>query len=280
MTMSNYVQGHSEYTVANHERRTAESDAAYLLPHIKKADRILDVGCGPGTITTSLAKYASSGVTVGIDISAAVLHKAKTLAAQASISTEGPGSVAFEEGNILERLAYDDNTFDIVVSSQLFGHLPSEDMSLKALIEMRRVLKPGGILATRAGLEQHFYPPSLDLDRLWGGNLSRALAKGKPEVDLIATKLPALFRKAGFDADGGKVRIGADGRVFSGPETREWLAWRAAGQLKEGDPFRQSWLDAGITEDEIEETVAAIKKWAETEDAWSAGLQCDMLAWK
>ena len=92
--------------------------------------------------------------------------------------------------------------------------------------------------------------------------------------------MPALFRKAGFDADGGKIRVGAGPTVFSGIETPKWLAWRATGQLKHGDPFRQSWLDAAITEDEIEETVAAVQKFAETEDAWFASLQCEMLAWK
>jgi hypothetical protein len=68
--------------------------------------------------------------------------------------------------------------------------------------------------------------------------------------------------------------------VFSGPETRKWLAWRAEGQLREGDPFRQSWLDASITEDEIQETLRAVMKWAEMEGAWFAALQCEMLAWK
>lgn len=277
---SNYTQGYSNSTIATHQLRTAELDAAFLLPHIKKTDRILDVGCGPGTITTGLAKYASEGATVGIDISTAVLQKAKALAAEANVPTQGPGSVVFEEGNILERLAYPDDTFDIVYSSQVFGHLPPPDMPLRALAEIRRVLKPGGILATRDGADQHFYPRSLDLDRLWGRNLSRGLHKGEPDADPTETRMPALFRKAGFDADGGKVRVGAGVKVYSGPETRKWLAWRAAGQLKQGDPFRQSWLDAGITEDEIQQTLVAVEKWAETEDAWFASLQCEMLAWK
>lgn len=277
---SNYIQGHSKYTTATHETRTADSDAAFLLPHINKTDHILDVGCGPGTITTGLAKYASEGATVGIDISTAVLQKAKTLAADANVISEGPGSVVFEEGNILEKLAYPDDTFDIVFCSQLFGHLPPPDLPLRALAEIRRVLKPGGLLATRDGAAQHFYPRSLDLDRLWGDNLARAISKGQPDEDPTGTRMPALFRSAGFDADGGKVRVGAGTTVYSGPEARKWLAWRGAGQLKEGDPFHQSWLDAGITKDEIEQTVLAVEKWAETEDAWFASLQCEMLAWK
>ncbi|KAI9745018.1 MAG: hypothetical protein M1818_001296 [Claussenomyces sp. TS43310] len=277
---SSYTQGHSDCTVATHQSRTAESDAAFLLPHIKKIDHILDVGCGPGTITTGLARYATEGSTVGIDISTDVLQKATKLAAEANVPSQGPGSVVFEEGNILEGLTFPDDTFDIVFCSQLFGHLPPPDLPLRALAEIQRVLKPGGILATRDASDQHFYPRSSDLDRLWVRNQSRGFRKGAPDGDPTGTIMPALLRRAGFDADGGKVCIGAGTTVYSGPEARKWLAWRAAGQLKRGDPFRQSWLDAGITEDEIQQTLLAVRKWAEMEDAWYAALQCEMLVWK
>ncbi|KAL9097538.1 MAG: hypothetical protein Q9165_000434 [Trypethelium subeluteriae] len=278
---SPYKQGYSNYTVANHQLRTADSDAAFLLPHIKKTDHILDVGCGPGTITTGLAKHASEGTTVGLDLSSSVLQKAQSLAAEAHVPPSGPGSVTFAQGNVLEGLAYPDNTFDVVFCSQLFGHLhPPPDVPLRALTELRRVLKPGGVLATRDAAAQHFFPQSLDLDRLWVRNLSRALSKGAPAADSTSTIMPSLFRRAGFDADGGKVRAGAGTTVYAGEEKRKWLAWRATGQLKEGDPFRQSWLDAGISEEEIQQTLLAVEKWAETEDAWYAALQCEMLAWK
>ncbi|OAG37341.1 hypothetical protein AYO21_08418 [Fonsecaea monophora] len=291
-TLNNsYTQGHSNYTVATHLTRTAESDAGFLLPHIKTTDHILDVGCGPGTITTGLARYASAGATVGIDISAEVLEKARAVAAAAAaaeikIPNSGPGSVVFQEGNVLERLPFADETFDVVFASQVIGHMVPLDLARRALGEMRRVLKPGGVLATRDGAEQHFYPRASGLDRLWVQNATRAVRHGVTadnvdDVDSPATSMPALLRSVGFDTDDArKVRIGAGASVFAGPDTRKWLAWRAAGQLKQGDPFRQSWLDAGITEDEIQQTLDAVHKWADTEDAWMAGIQCEMLAWK
>ncbi|KAI3336493.1 S-adenosyl-L-methionine-dependent methyltransferase [Xylariaceae sp. AK1471] len=272
----NYTQGYSKCTTATHERRTAEVDAAFLLPFIKKTDHILDAGCGPGTITTGLSKYASEGKTVGLDVSAAVLQKARALATDANVPVQGPGSVVFEEGNILEGLAYPDNTFDIVFCSQVFGHMPPPDMPVRALVELRRVLKPGGILATRDSAGQHFFPQSLDVGRLWGENQIRALNKGVLEPDPTGTRMPALFRRAGFE----KVQLGAGTMVFTDPERRKWLAWRVAGQLRDGDPFYQSWLDVGITKDEIQQTLQAVNTWSETEDAWFAALQCEMLAWK
>jgi ubiquinone/menaquinone biosynthesis C-methylase UbiE len=275
-----YTQGHSNYAIATHLTRTAESEAAFLLPYIKKTDHILDVGCGPGTITTGFAKYASEGKIVGIDISAGVLQKAKAIAAESKIPTEGPGSVVFEEGNILTGLPYPDETFDVIYSSQVFGHLPMPDLPLTAIGEMRRVLKKGGILAARDAVEQHFYPRELDLDRLWVQNQARGLRKGGPVVPTTAISMPSLLRKAGFEADEGKVLIGTAASTIAGPDARKWLAGRGTGQLQKGDALYKSWLEAGISEEEIQETLDAVKKWAEMDDAWYASLQGEMLAWK
>ncbi|KAI1195947.1 S-adenosyl-L-methionine-dependent methyltransferase [Nemania serpens] len=275
----NYKQGYSNYTTATHETRTAESSAAFLIPFIKETDHILDVGCGPGTITTGFAKYAHKGTVIGLDMSNDVLERARKLATEAAVPTEGAGSVRFEQGNALERLPYPDDTFDVVYSSQVLGHMPPPDLPRHALAEMRRVLKPGGILASRDGVSSMFSPKNLRLDRLWSQNLNKVLRQGAPsDVEDTAASLPALYRSAGFDA--GKVRIGAGTMVFSGPETRKWLAWRTAGQLKPGDRFYQSWLEAGISEDEIQETLRAVNRWAEMDDAWFASMQCEMLAWK
>ena len=277
---STYTQGHSNYTTATQERRTAEREAAFLLPHIKKTDHILDVGCGPGTITTGFAKYAGEGRIVGVDISGSVLEKAMKIATEAEVPNEGPGSVTFEEGNVLNTLPFPDESFDVVYCSQVFGYLlPSPEKPLKALAEIRRVLKPGGVLATRDGGDSHFYPRSCDLDRLWTQNFGRAMRRGQPAGDPVGPSMSALMRSAGFDGDR-QVVLGASTSVSWGPEERKWMAWRAAGQLGQGDALRQSWLDAGIDEEEIQETVAAAARWADLDDAWHATIQCEVLAWK
>ncbi|OAA53949.1 Methyltransferase type 11 [Niveomyces insectorum RCEF 264] len=276
-----YKQTHSDYTLSTHLKRTAEKEAAFLLPHIKKSDHILDVGCGPGTITTGFAKYASQGAVVGIDLAASVIEKARTLAAEARVPVDGPGSVVFREGNVLAGLPYPDNTFDVVYCSQVLGHIPPPVLQVQAVVEMRRVLKPGGVLAAREGTDTHFYPRHLGLDRHWAQNQARVFRGDlPPHLDNTGAGTPALFRQAGFDADNGKVVIGADVTVFSGKETRQWLLWRAKGQLKQGDPYYQSWLDAGISAEEIQEALAAVEVWANTDDAWALATQAQTLGWK
>lgn len=139
------------------------------------------------------------------------------------------------------------------------------------------MLKPGGVLATRDSIAQHFYPPSCDMDRLWVGNMKRVISHGL--VNHTAAILPQLVWQAGFDEEG-KVIVGAGTTVFQGAEMRGMLKKRAEGQLSEGDEFRKSWVEAGITEEEIRETLEAVRKWAGTEGAFYAALQLELLAWK
>lgn len=278
----NYTQGYSQHTLSSHLLRTAETDAAFLLPHIKKHHNVLDVGCGPGTISMGFIKYASEGTTVGIDISAEVLEKAKFMAAEAKIPHTGPGSIRFEAGDVISGLSYPDNSFDIIYCAQVLGYfVENPDLPVQALTEMRRVLKPGGTLATRTGAEQHFYPRSFGLDRLWVHNFERAVHKGViPAVDSVGNNMPALFRKAGFDTGNGGIHVSAGTTVYSTPEARKWLARRGTSQLQPGDAFYQSWLDADITDEEIEQTLKAVADWADHDDAWFVAVHCDVLGWK
>ena len=56
-----YSHGHHESVLRSHRWRTAENSAGYLLPHLAPGQRLLDVGCGPGTITLDLAPLVAPG---------------------------------------------------------------------------------------------------------------------------------------------------------------------------------------------------------------------------
>lgn len=277
-TQPGYKQGYSKSTLSSHANRTAESDASFLLPHIKPTDKILDVGCGPGTITAGFAAYATQGSVLGTDISDAVLDRAREHVSSAGAAPGGSAcEVFFQKADVLTGLPFPDGAFDVVYCSQLLPHLPPPDARLRALREMRRVLRPGGVFASRDAADVLWYPRRLRLDELFNARLHRAV--GVP--GWAGEDMPALLRAAGFDPDGGgKVRVGAGTTVFATPEERRWYAGGMAGRLNEGDPNRKSWAEAGFSDAEMKETQAALLEWADTQDAWYLGVHSEVLAWK
>ena len=76
-----YTHGHHESVLRSHTWRTAENSAAYLLPHLRPGLSLLDIGCGPGTITVDLARLVAPGQVVGLDASAEVVAQAEVRAA-------------------------------------------------------------------------------------------------------------------------------------------------------------------------------------------------------
>ncbi|CAK9092900.1 Uncharacterized methyltransferase C1B3.06c [Durusdinium trenchii] len=140
--MERYTHGHAASVVSQHGARTVEDSAQFLLPFLRPHVKLLDVGCGPGSITRGFASRVSS--VVGVDSSAEVIATAKAKAAERD-SEERTGSVTFEVASAYE-LPYEDETFDVVFAHQLLQHLSEP---LRALQEMRRVCKAGGLVAAR-----------------------------------------------------------------------------------------------------------------------------------
>ncbi len=95
MSQDTYTHGHHESVLRSHRWRTAENSAAYLLPSLLPGQRLLDVGCGPGTVTIDLAARVAPGEVVGVDRSAVVVDMARE-AAQAA----GASNVTFQAGDV------------------------------------------------------------------------------------------------------------------------------------------------------------------------------------
>jgi ubiquinone/menaquinone biosynthesis C-methylase UbiE len=135
-----YLHGHHDSVLRSHRWRTAENSAGYLLGRLEPGMRVLDVGCGPGTITVDLAARLPGGHVTGIDAAGDVLAEA-----QAEADRRGQANVRFETGDVY-RLAFEDGTFDVVHAHQVLQHLSDP---VGALAEMRRVCRPGGLVAAR-----------------------------------------------------------------------------------------------------------------------------------
>lgn len=133
-----YTHGYHEVILEFYRRRTAEVCAAFLLPRLPPDAAVLDMGCGPGTITVGLARRA--GTVVGVDASAEVVESARRRARES-----GADNAGFEVGSVYE-LPFDGASFDVVYAHQLMQHLSDPVWALR---EARRVLRPGGLVAVR-----------------------------------------------------------------------------------------------------------------------------------
>jgi ubiquinone/menaquinone biosynthesis C-methylase UbiE len=102
--------------------------------------RLLDCGCGPGTITVGLADAVAPGEVVGIDNGSEQIELARSHAAENNVS-----NVTFQVASIHE-IPFPDESFDAVISHNVLEHL---EEPMAALKEANRVLKPGGVIGVR-----------------------------------------------------------------------------------------------------------------------------------
>ncbi|KAJ5953263.1 S-adenosyl-L-methionine-dependent methyltransferase [Penicillium verhagenii] len=135
-----YTHGHHASVLRSHSTRTALNSASFLLPHLKPHMKILDIGCGPGTITVDLATYVPQGHVTGLERVSSVLTGAAELA-----SARGITNISFVTGDG-NGLSYADESFDVVFCHQVLQHVADPVGMLR---EMKRVTKKGGIVAAR-----------------------------------------------------------------------------------------------------------------------------------
>jgi ubiquinone/menaquinone biosynthesis C-methylase UbiE len=140
-TGEKYTHGYHSSVVSAHAVRRANEAAAFILPLLKSPARLLDFGCGPGTITIDLAEHLMpDGSVVGIDSSAQVIEQARSTATVRHVE-----NVSFEVNSIYET-GYASESFDAAYAHQVLQHLSEP---VRALNEIRRVLVPDGICGVR-----------------------------------------------------------------------------------------------------------------------------------
>jgi ubiquinone/menaquinone biosynthesis C-methylase UbiE len=109
------------------------------LAHIKPGEKVLDVGCGTGSLAMEVEpRVGATGQVFGIDPGAQQITRARSKAARHSLPIE------FQVG-VIEHLDFPDQTFDVVLSTIMMHHL-SDSLKRQGLAEIARVLKPGGRL--------------------------------------------------------------------------------------------------------------------------------------
>lgn len=251
-----YLHGHHESVLRSHTWRTAENSAAYLLPRLSPGMRLLDVGCGPATITADLAKAVAPGRVIGIEPVEGILATAR----ENAVSAGAPRSLSFEVADVYA-LPYDDASFDVVHAHQVLQHLSDP---VAALREMRRVCRPGGLIAVRDADygAMAWFPAVEGIDRWQQAYRDTAYAGGyHPDAGRM---LKSWAIEAGF-AD-----VVSSGSVwcYASDDEVAWWSELWADRAIYSDFARQA-KERGVADDAgLQAISAAWRDWGTARDAW------------
>jgi SAM-dependent methyltransferase len=256
-----YTHGHADAVLQSHRWRTAENSAGYLLPHLRPGLDLLDVGCGPGTITVDLARRVAPGRVLGVDVTEAPLAEAR-----ARVDGE---QVEFAVGDVYA-LDLPDDSVDVVHAHQVLQHLTDP---VAALREMARVCRPGGLLAVREVdyAATTWFPADEGLDR-WLDLYHRVARRNDAEPD-AGRRLRAWAHAAGLR----DLTASASTYCYADDSERRWWGDSWAGRAT-ASAFAEQAVAYGLaTEAELAEVAAAWQRWAGADDGWLGMLHGELL---
>ncbi|WEH36748.1 methyltransferase domain-containing protein [Streptomyces sp. AM 4-1-1] len=250
-----YTHGHHESVLRSHRWRTAANSAAYLIPELRPGLDVLDVGCGPGTITADLAELVAPGRVTAVDTAPGVLEQAAT-----AVSERGLDNVEFAVTDV-HALDFPDDSFDVVHAHQVLQHVGDP---VRALSEMRRVCRPGGVVAARDSdyAAMTWYPevPALAEWQELYGRVARANG-GEPDA---GRRLLSWARRAGFT----DITPTAATWCFATPESRAWWSGLWADRTT-GSVYAELAVEGGHAgAGELAGIAAAWRAWGARDDGW------------
>lgn len=260
-----YTHGHSAAVLSAHSRRGAADSAAYLLAHLSAGMDLLDVGCGPASITADLAERVAPGRVVGLDAAAGALEAARATLSERGLSEQ----VEVTSGDVMA-LPFEDASFDVVHAHQVLQHLADP---VGALAEMRRVTRPGGIVAVRDAVysAMTWFPEPAGMEQWRSVYMATARSNGgEPDA---GSRLLSWARAAGF-AD---ASASASTWCYATPADRAWQSQTWA--QRSLTSFGPRAVELGLADRADLETMAqAWRQWGDSEDAWFVVVHGEVLA--
>ena len=227
---------------------TAEANAAYLLPQLRPGLRLLDLGCGSGSISAGLAKAIAPGELHGVDMDEAQVELARSLADSAGIR-----NAVFHVGDLTD-LPFQEGYFDVAhCHNALMGAADTQAV----LAEVKRTLKPGGIIACREIIcGSSFFSPDKGVLRTAWDVFEDVLFEGNGHPQ-AGKDLKSWVLEAGFT----NLRVTASLDIFSAPADVAFIhslakQWFLSREMRDGLGVY------GLPTDQLWDSVnAAIDEW-------------------
>ncbi|WP_459798745.1 class I SAM-dependent methyltransferase [Herbidospora sp. RD11066] len=245
-----YTHGHHESVLRSHRWRTAENSAAYLLPHLTPETTLLDVGCGPGTITADLASRVAH-------VTATEIGPDELDLARAEAERRGTPNVTFEVADV-HALPYPDKRFDVVHAHQVLQHVADP---VQALREMGRV---AGLVAARDSDYGAFtwFPALPELDEWLALYYSVArLNDGEPQA---GRRMLSWARAAGFT----DIEVSTSTWTYANPDDRAFWGGMWADRVVKSSLGRQALANGIATETDLRRIADGWLTWAADPDGF------------
>ena len=260
-----YTHGHHASVLKSHSWRTVENSAAYFADHLRPGSIVLDVGCGPGNLTADIAAHVAPGQVVGIDAGTEVIAQAST---EFGASAKFP--VEFSVGDVYA-LDFADDFFDIVHAHQVLQHLTDPVAALK---EMRRVTRPGGIVAARDSDYAMFtWAPDNEHLTRWL-EIYRTVARHNNAEPDAGRYLLGWAHAAGFD----DVTFSSSTWTFATQEDRNFWGLMWADRILESAIASQAVEYGACERAELQTISEAFREWTANPDATFIVPHCEIIA--
>lgn len=264
--METYTYGANPTVEAAQMRRTAAEQADFFLPYLRPGMRLLDAGCGGGSITLGLAEVVAPGEVIGVDLEEHRFDGARRLAVE-----EGLTNLRFQRGD-LYALPFPDGSFDAVFVHHVLQHLGDP---LRALREVRRVLRPGGVAGVRDPDEGATLvaPLTPGVEQLLA--LSLRLREHNGGSPCYARHQRRLLLEAGFARAEAQASVLGGGTLELTREAAHGLRARLAGPFGGEALVALGWT----TPAELEAMLVELHTWGERPDAFWSGTFCSAVGW-
>ncbi|WP_060882763.1 class I SAM-dependent methyltransferase [Streptomyces caniscabiei] len=262
-----YTHGHHESVLRSHTWRTAANSAAYLLGSLKPHMKVLDIGCGPGTITADLAALVPDGHVTGVDHAPGILDQARATAAERGLT-----NTDFAVADV-HALDFPDDTFCVVHAHQVLQHVGDP---VRALREMRRVTRPGGIVAVRDSdyAAMTWFPESAGMDD-WL-DLYRRVARANGGEPDAGRRLKSWALRAGLT----DITATSATWTYTTAEERAWWSGLWADRTVASAYAERATENGHATAGRLWAIAESWREWGRQEDGWFAVLHGEILCRK